>query len=69
MYSNLKAELSRANVTSAEVAKAIGMTRQGFYSKKNGINDWKLSQMVALQDYINKKLNTNYTLDYLFKRD
>lgn len=69
MYKNLLAEMSRAKIKSTEMANILGITLQAFIMKKRGKNDWKLKQMVVIQEQINQKLNTNYTLDYLFKKD
>lgn len=69
MYNNLNAELSRGSISLNEIAEDIGITRQSFINKKKGIRNWKLNEMTKIQTYINSKLDTNYTLDYLFKRD
>ena len=69
MYRNLSAELSRANISITELANDMGITRQAFINKKKDTSKWKLNEMIKIQNYINSKLNTNYTLDYLFKKD
>lgn len=69
MYNNLNAELSRGNISVNEIAEDIGITRQAFINKKKDKSKWKLNEMVKIQDYINSKLDTNYTLDYLFQKD
>ena len=68
-YSNLNAEISRANIDVNQIVSIAKITRPTFIKRKKGISDWKLSEMLLIQRYINEKLNTNYTLDYLFKRD
>lgn len=69
IYNNLNAELSRGNISLNEIAENTGITRQAFNNKRNDTTKWKLNEMVKIQEYINSKLNTNYTLDYLFKRE
>ena len=69
MYKNLLAKMSRAGITSTEMSNILGITLQAFIYKKQGKSEWKLKQMVVIQEQINQKLNTNYTLDYLFKKD
>ena len=69
MYNNLNAELSRGNISVNEIADDIGMTRQSFLNKRKDKSKWKLNEMTKIQCYINSKLNTNYTLDYLFQKD
>ena len=61
--------MSRAGITSTEMSNILGITLQAFIYKKQGKSEWKLKQMVVIQEQINQKLNTNYTLDYLFKKD
>ena len=69
LYNNLSAEISRLNISLTEFAEAIGMTRQAYNNKKRGISNWTLNEMVIVQKFINTQQNTNYTLDYLFKKD
>lgn len=69
MYKNLNAEISRADISIVELCEDIGITRQAFINKRKDKNEWKLNEMIKIQDYINTKLNTNYSLDYLFQRD
>ncbi len=69
MYNNLSAEISRANISITELVEDIGITRQAFNNKRKNITKWKLNEMLKIQAYINSKLDTNYSLDYLFKRD
>lgn len=69
MYNNLNAELSRGNISVSEIVDETGITRQSFINKKKDKSKWKLNEMVKIQSYINSKLDTDYTLDYLFKKD
>ena len=69
MYNNLSAEMVRANISISELTEDIGITRQSFNNKKKDISKWTINDMVKIQEYINSKQNTNYTLDYLFQKD
>lgn len=66
MYKNLKAELVRADITTDELTHKLGISRQALINKKNGKSEWKLSEVEAIQKMINEKLNTDYTISYLF---
>lgn len=66
MYKNLKAELVRAEINTNDITKQLGISRQALINKKNGKTEWKLSEVETLQRLINEKLNTNYTISYLF---
>lgn len=66
MFKNLKAELVRAEISNDDIVKKLNISRQALANKKNGKTEWKLSEVDALQKMINEKLNTNYTISYLF---
>ena len=66
MYKNLQAELLRAGISNKEMAQMIGKTEGSFSLKIHGKAFWRLSEMTTVQNEINKKLGSDYTLDYLF---
>ena len=68
MFRNLYAEMGRAGFTYKTLAKDIGISEVVFGRKINGKVDWKVTEMIAIQQLINKELGTSYTLDYLFSR-
>lgn len=65
-YSNLLAELKRANLKPITVAEAIGVSLPAYYSRLNGRTKFKLSDMKAIQSLLNDTLNEDLSLDYLF---
>lgn len=70
MYDNLKAEMARNHVTGMKMSDLLHITTASFYKKIHGKSDFKLNEMVAIQDYFkanNKDKAEAYTLDYLFK--
>lgn len=70
MYENLKAEMARNNLTGVKMSNILNITQQSFYSKINGATDFRLNEMVAIQNYLksnNKDKAEAYTLDYLFR--
>ena len=67
-YRNLAAEMKRAEITSTELSQLTDINSTSLSFKMNGKNEWKLNEMEKVQEIINKKLNKNYTLDYLFEQ-
>lgn len=70
MYENLKAEMARNNLTGVKMSDILHITYQSFYKKIHGETDFKLNEMVAIQNYFkdtDKARAAVYTLDYLFK--
>ena len=69
MFKNLIAEMARAGFTNKAIAREINISEIAYGRKINGVTDWKVTEMVAVQKIINDKLGTSYALDYLFKSD
>lgn len=65
MYRNLKAEIARAGMTSAECAEIVGVSLATFYRLLNGASEWKLGEMLQLSTAIAQH-NGHAGLDYLF---
>lgn len=68
MYQNLKAEIARTGMTSAECAEAVGVSLATFYRLINGGSEWKLFEMLQMSRAIAKR-NGHAGLDYLFGGD
>lgn len=68
MFRNLKAEIARTGMTSAECAEAVGVSLATFYRLINGGSEWKLSEMLQMSRAIAKR-NGHAGLDYLFGGD
>lgn len=68
MYRNLKAEIARVGMTSAECAEAVGVSLATFYRLINGGSEWKLFEMLQMSRAIAKR-NGHAGLDYLFGGD
>lgn len=62
------AEIARAGFTNKALAEKAGMGEVAFGYKVKGKTEWLLKEMLAIQNIINEELQTNYTLDYLFKK-
>ena len=58
--------MARAGFNNKEIAEKIGIGEVAYGRKIKGTSDWTITEMTAIQNLINKKLGTSYTLDYLF---
>ena len=65
MYRNLKAEIARTGMTTAECAEAAGVSLATFYRLINGGSEWKLGEMLQMSTAIAQH-NGHAGLDYLF---
>ena len=63
MYPNLRAEITRRNLTFAEVADAIGLSVTHFSLKMNGRYGFTLAEAFAIKKFLKTKLS----LDVLFQ--
>ena len=68
-YSNLLAELTRANISPRVVAEAIGVSLPAYYSRLKGTTKFKLADMQAVQTLIKDTTDKTMSLDYLFSYD
>lgn len=54
-------------LTQSDMAAYIGIGRETYKRKERGEFDFRLMEMLAIQETINDNLQTNLTLDELFK--
>lgn len=66
MYKNLKAEIARAGLTNPDLAGAIGVKYGTIWRLLNGMQQFRLGEMVAIQSELEERNGAAYTLDYLF---
>ena len=66
LSNNYKAELVRADLKVEDITKALGISRMSFYNKKVGKSNYTAEEMKKIKDLINEKLQTDYTIEYLF---
>ena len=66
-FENLKVEMARANISLPALAKLIGMGLSTIYNKRDGLQDWTLGNMLAIQDVLQERTGLDLPLDYLFK--
>ena len=50
MYSNLKAEMARRNMTAKDLCARINMSPATFSYKINGVRDWKVSEVLKIAE-------------------
>nr|DAI33373.1 MAG TPA: antitoxin [Caudoviricetes sp.] len=55
--------------TQSDMAAYIGIGKETYKKKERGEFDFKLMEMLAVQETINDNLQTNLTLDELFKME
>lgn len=67
MFKNLRAEVARAGMTSADVADVIGKSVPTLSRLLSGKQPFRLGQMMALQSELEERNGATYTLDYLFE--
>lgn len=68
MYKNLVAEMARAGFTNKALAEKINIGEVAYGKKVNGVVDWKINEMVAVQNVLNSENGTSHSLDYFFKK-
>ena len=66
-FENLRVEMARANISFPALANIIGIGLSTIYSKKTGVLDWTLSEMLSIQNVLQERTGLDLTLDYLFK--
>lgn len=68
LFSNLEAELARANITRAEIAAKIGVSANTMSAKLSGRSEFDLEEMQAIKKTLETTTESEFTLDYLFKK-
>lgn len=53
--------------TQAEMAAIAGVSPETYKKHERGLFDFRLTEMLAIQENINDELQTNLTLDELFR--
>lgn len=66
MYANIRAELTRYNLTVKDLAAYMGMSTQNVYNKLNGKVTVTTKDMQTIQNFFIEKAGGAFTLDYLF---
>ena len=64
MYSNLRAELARRNMSIFDLSKETGISKAKMYSRVKGETDFTLNEALKIADTLGQK-----NLTYLFAND
>ena len=67
-FKNLEAEFARMGLSVEEVGKELGWAKVLLYNRLNGRTSWTLSDMLKVQQLVNDRTKSHYTLDYLFSK-
>lgn len=65
-FNKVKSIRVGAGITQDQMADALGITTRTYQSKENGTADWKLSEMNAFADAINKTTGQSYSVKDIF---
>lgn len=65
-FINLISYMSMAKVTKCELAKCIGIARTSLYCKLRGEIDFRLKEMLVIQEVLNERLDMKLTIEELF---
>lgn len=55
--------------TQSDMAAMVGVGRETYKKHERGEFDFRLTEMLAIQKFINDELQTNLTLDELFRME
>lgn len=66
-YPNIRAELARLGLSTADLAEFMNMTRQNVQNKLNGKTSINEKDMKAIQEFFIANGGGAMTLDYLFQ--
>lgn len=69
LYINLMKALDKNNIPNNMLADKIGVSYATLSFKLSGISDFKLTEMLKIQKFINEYSAEQYSLDYLFKKE
>ena len=67
MFTNLKKEMIIADISKKELAEKINISYNTFRDKIRGRSDWKISEMLNIQNILGEMTENKRTIDYLFK--
>ena len=65
-FNKIKSFRTGAGITQDQMAEALGISKQTYTTRENGTSDWKLSEMNAFTDTVNKATGQNYSVKDIF---
>lgn len=69
MYKKLQMLIKSVGITQIELAKILNVKPLTIWHRMNGKRDFKLTEAIAIKDYLNKILNANYTVEEIFEKE
>ena len=68
-FRNLEAEFARMGLSVEEVGYKLGFAKAILYNRLACKTNWTLTDMLKVQEFINKATKQHLTLDYLFAKE
>lgn len=65
-FNKVKSIRVGAGITQDQIAKVLGISKTTYNAKENGASDWKLTEMNAFTDAINKATGQNCSVKDIF---
>jgi hypothetical protein len=67
-FNNLEAEFARMGLSVEEVGEKLGFAKAVMYNRLANKTNWTLNDMLKVQKFVNDRMKSHLTLDYLFAR-
>lgn len=68
LFFNLVKLLDKHKISNNDLAEQLKMSPATLSQKMLGNSDWKISEMLEIQKYVNSLSEESFTLDYLFQK-
>lgn len=65
-FNRIKSVRVGAGLTQDQMATALGMSKPTYVSRENNLDEWKVAEMNAFIDVINKATGQNYSVKDIF---
>lgn len=69
LFFNLVKILDKYKISNSEIAGILKVSQGTLSQKMGGNRDWKLNEMLKIQEYLLKATRETYGLDYLFEKE
>lgn len=66
MSEKIKSYREQLGMTQQEMADELGITRQNYHQKENGLRKWSDSDKLEIRKLLRRKLDSDMTIDELF---
>lgn len=69
LFFNLVRILDKYKITNAEIAEVLEISQGTLSQKMGGNTDWKLNEMLKIQEHLLRTTREIYGLDFLFEKE